>query len=115
MMSALGESAGMSVVIDASPKLIYFAALSQLNTNQYEKTIAAITGKYETLLEDPAWFGKSIILLADVYYLKGDEVSAIAALQAVIESSDKIPEAITKEAEERLKSFQIKDQTSIDK
>ncbi len=100
-----GEKPVMSIV-DESPKLIYHRGLAKYNGDKLEDAQLAITDHYDTLLNDPAWLAKSIILVADISIAQDDIDSATAALEALIESSSNIPPSLKEMAKEKLASLQ---------
>ena len=59
----------------------------------------------------PTWIAKSILLLSDIYVLKGDLLNARAAVEAIIEnfSSD---ESLLKEAKTKLEIIELKESES---
>ncbi len=73
-----------------------------MNQSELDTAAELITASYNELLNDPAWLAKSIILLADIYTLKGDKDSAIAALQALIETKSEVPSSLINMAKNRL-------------
>ncbi|TVR88435.1 MAG: tetratricopeptide repeat protein [Saprospirales bacterium] len=56
----------------------------------------------------PYWVAKSLVLLADVLVIQGDNFNARAALSAVVEHFDEDPE-IVEEAREKLRRIEAKD------
>ena len=54
-------------IVDKNPKLIYHRGLALYNSDQLETAELSITDHYDTLLDDPAWLAKSIMLVADIY------------------------------------------------
>ncbi len=89
------------------PKYSYYKALAHFNLEQFDETISYITSHYETLLSDPAWFAKSIILLADAYSINGDHISTRAALTALVESESSIPASVKELAAQRLELLKL--------
>jgi len=92
-------------VIDAAPKHIYYRALAHTNLRALEAASTAITEHYSTLLEDPAWLAKSIILLSDIYVLQGNIEDAETALQALVETESQVPPSLIKVAKNRLENL----------
>ncbi len=95
------ENPSVENIVDGSPKLVYQRSLALFNEDQLDEAIVSITDHYDTLLEDPAWLAKGIILLSDIYVLKDDKISAEAALEALIGSESKIPEGQIEIAKKR--------------
>ena len=93
-------------IVDKNPKLIYHRGLALYNSDQLETAELSITDHYDTLLDDPAWLAKSIMLVADIYVAQDDVDSASAALEALISSSSNIPPSLKEMAKEKLKSLQ---------
>jgi len=77
-----------------------------LNTQELDLAVTDITDNYEILLNDPAWLAKSILILSEVYVLQNEKDSAIAALQALIETKSSVPSTLIQEAQEKLKQLE---------
>jgi hypothetical protein len=90
-----------------SPKWIYSVALAQMNQDQYDISISTITDNYDNLLKDSAWLVKSMLLLSDIYFIKGDKTSAIAALESIINSDLNIPPGIKQQVTDRLNNLNL--------
>jgi len=93
-------------IVDENPKLIYHRGLAIFSNDKLDNAHLAITDHYDTLLDDPAWLAKSIILVADISIAQDDVDSATAALEALIESSSNIPPSLKEMAKEKLRSLQ---------
>ena len=104
-LASIGSTDIMINEIDASPKHIYYRALAFMNLRELEEASLAITEHYATLLEDPAWLAKSIILLSDIYILQGDTDNAETALQALVETESQVPPSLIKVAKNRLENL----------
>ncbi len=92
----------VSEYVLTQPKYIYYQSLSLMNQNKDSEALTNIAGNYDILLNDPAWLAKSIILMADIYVLQKDTDSAIAALQALVETKSQVPPSLIKMAKNRL-------------
>ncbi len=84
------------------PQNIYYMGLAYFSLDQFDKSQNYITNNYQSLLSDPAWFAKSLILISDVYIIQNDFASAKGALQALIESESAIPQSLKETAKNRL-------------
>ncbi len=94
-------------LVKKMPKLIYQRGLAHFNNNNLDDAYTSITDHYDTLLGEPAWLAKGIILIADISILKDDKDSAIAALEALISSGTNIPPSLKETAKEKLKSLEL--------
>ncbi len=97
----------ISRYIQLTPKEIYAHSLALMNLNKLEESIDKITSNYDLLITDSAWLAKSIILLSDAYYLKGDKNDAIAALEGLLSAEIEIPQSLILQAEKRLNSLNL--------
>ena len=97
----------LNALVSTSPRLTYYAAVSEFNNDRLDESANRIIDHYELLLKDPAWLAKSIILLADVHFLQGDTASATAALKALLETDQKIPSSLIEQARKRLQTFEL--------
>ena len=98
---------GINDVISESPRLLYYAAVSEFNDDRLDEAANRIIDHYSVLLDDPAWLAKSIILLADIHFLQGDTSSATAAIKALLETDENIPDSLLKQAKKRLQTFEL--------
>jgi len=95
-------------IVEADPKMIYQRGLAHFNAGQLDTAMSSISDHYDTLLAEPGWLAKSIILVSDIYVLQEDNDSAMGALEALIGSDANVPQALRDIARERLKSIQPK-------
>ena len=102
LISELDANPKIAALIDSSPKLLYTRSLALMNQTKLDKASTSITESYNVLLDNPAWLAKSIILLSDIYILQDDKDSAIAALQALIETKSEVPPSLIDMAKNRL-------------
>lgn len=102
----LAASTGLHIV-NASPRLIYFDALAKTNSGSYEASSTSITSRYEVLKKDAAWLAKSIILLSDNYIIQGEINAALAALEALDSSQNKLPASLQDIVSNRLENLRI--------
>lgn len=94
-------------IVNKDPKLIYERGLVYFNNSELDLAATSITDHYDTLLGDPAWLAKGIILISDVYVLKDDKDSAAAALEALISTQSAVPPVLIDIAKNRLKALEL--------
>lgn len=102
LINQLEDQPNLKAYIAATPKMIYTRSLAYMNRQMLEKAAQSISDSYDILLNHPAWLAKCIILLSDIHVLENDKDSAIAALQALIETKSQVPEALIEIAKSRL-------------